>query len=318
MCEHCICDGLSLSNAAHELLMILSDEDGNLFNDSLDWPIGMEDAIWKSLSTINQYITLGRFIFSAVYTYMTTKLPTARIPFGNIHFHIDDMDKYCNTETVYGTLNKEMTAKFIAKCRHEGVTVTAAVISAILSATSTLIPTDSAQETLLKVILSADTRQRCIPPISNRELNFHVSSIAPFIMTTSTVPKVSEGLWQLATTVGHHMKTCINAGQIFAFGMIQAKIYEKILGPVNVSLIPTYCISSWGPLPFVEQYGQWKLTAMAPFVSLIRGPFPFATVQTVNGILTMMFASPDPLITSNVLTALRDRSMDTLREMVNN
>lgn len=317
MCEHCICDGLSLSNAAHELLMILSDENGNLFDNSLDWPISMEDAVWRSLSTIDRYITLGRFIFSAVYTYMTTKLPTARIPFGNIYFPIDDMDKYCHTEAVYGTLNKEMTAKFVAKCRQEGVTVTTAVISAILSVTSTLIPADSAQETLLKLILAASTRQRCVPPIPNHELNFHVSSMAPFMMTTSAIPRMPDDLWQLARTVGHHMKACIDAGQILAFGMIQSKLYEKALGPLDFSHMPTYAVSSWGLLPFVEQYGQWKLTGMTPFVNVIRGPFPFTTIQTVNGVLTMMFSGPDPFITSNVLTVLRDRSMDTLRQMVN-
>lgn len=318
MCEHCICDGLSLSNAAHELLTILSDEDGNLFNDPLDWPISMEDAVSKSLSTINRYITLSRLILSAVYMYMTTKLPTARIPFGNIDFPIDDMDQYCHTEAVYGVLNKEMTAKFIAKCRQEGVTATAACISAILSATSSLIPTDSTQETLLKFFLSADTRRRCIPPIPNHDLNFHVSSIEPIIVTTSTVPKTSDGFWQLARTVGHHLKTCVDAGQTFAFGMIQSKIYEKALGPLNLSHMPTYVISSWGLLPFVEQYGQWKLTGMTPFVNFIRGLFPFTTIQTVNGVLTVMFVGSDPLITSTELTALRDRSIDTLQQMINN
>ncbi|CAF3442727.1 unnamed protein product [Rotaria socialis] len=318
MCEHCICDGLSLSNACHELLTILSDEDGNLFCDSLDWPISMEDAVWKSLSIINRYITLGRFIFSTVYTNITSKLGTARIPLGNIDFPVDDMDKHCHTELVYGILNKQMTAKFIAKCRQEKVTVTAAVISAILSAASSLIPTDSTQDTLLKIILGADTRRRCIPPIPSRDLSFHMSSMALFSVTTSTVPKTSDGLWQLARTVGHHVKKCIDAGQVLAFGMIQAKICEQSLGPIHFPQMPTYSISSWGLLPFVEYYGQWKLTRMSPFVNLVRGPLPFTTIQTVNGVLTMMFSGSNPLIASHTLAALRDRSMDSLQQMINN
>ena len=79
---------------------------------------------------------------------------------------------------------------------------------------------------------------------------------------------------------------------------------------------PTYSVSSWGVLPFVEQYGPWKLIAMNPCINLLRWGLPFTMIQTVNGVLTLMFGGACPLIPPSLLTALRDRCIDVLQQMV--
>ena len=318
MCEHSICDAQSLSNAAHELLQILSDETGHVYEQPLPWGKTMEKAIRDSLPAVNRVFTVSRFLFSAIYTHMTNRLPIARVPFGEIDFSIDEMDKYCHTEAVYGVLNKEMTTKLLARCHREEVTVTSAVISAVLSATASLVPVKDGLDAIMMISLSADTRRRCVPPVPNHDLSYHVSGIGPFGLPVSTAPKTPEDSWQLAQTYSQHTNACVNAGQIFGCGMITAKAYEKLLGPVNMAYTPTYAMSSWGVLPFVEQYGPWRLTAMTPFINLLRWASPFTTIQTVNGVLTMMFGGACPLIPASVLTALRDRCMDTLQQMIDN
>lgn len=318
MCEHSICDGMSLSTAAHELLQILSDETGHVCEQQLPWPLTMENAIRNSLSAVNRVFTLSRFLFSAIYTIMRNRLPVARLPFGEIDFNIDEMHVKCHTEIVYGVLNKEMTAKLLARCRQEGVTVTSAVTSAIISVTTSLIPVKDSQDTIAIITLSADTRRRCIPPVPNHDLSYHASGIGPFSLRTSTAPKTPEGSWQLAQTYGRHTNACVNAGHILGCGIMTAKAYKMSLGPINMTYMPTYGTSSWGVLPFVEQYGPWQLTAMTPFMNILRSTFPFTIIQTVNGVLTMMFGGACPLIPASLLTTLRDRCMDTLQQMIDN
>lgn len=317
MAEHCISDGISLSHFAHELLMVLSNnEDENLLNESLPWSITMEDAIRGSLSLINRYVCVTRFISTLLYDYMTTRLTTARVPFGQNDFSIAEMDKHCHTTSLYGILNKEMTSKLIDKCRQQGSTVTSAVLSAIFSATASFVPTNQHSETMMKFSLGADTRRRCHPPVPNHLLGYHVSSVAPFSIVTSQISTTNDGLWQLAKKINNHMKASVDAGHVLACGLILSQVFEKTLEGMNISQVPTYGVSSWGVLPFVEHYGPWRLVNMTPFVNLIRSPLPFSTIQTVNGILTVMFGISDPFIESSTLTILRDKSMDTLHRMI--
>ncbi|UJR18061.1 hypothetical protein I4U23_004961 [Adineta vaga] len=318
MCEHAICDAQCLSNAAHELLQILSDETGHACEQPLPWSATIEDAIRNSLSAVNRAFVVSRFIFSAIYTHMKNRLPIARVPFDEVNFDINEIDKYCHSEIVYGVLNKEMTAKLLARCRRERVTVTSAVISAVLSATARVVPVKDGQDTIMNIGLSADARRRYVPPIPSHDMGYHASNIEPFGLRVSAAPKTPEDLWQLAQTYAQHMNACVNAGQIFAVGLIAGKIVGKLMGPINMAYIPTSSMSSWGVLPFVEQYGPWQLTAMTPFLNVRRWAAPFIVIQTVNGVLTMMFSGASPIIPASVLIALRDRCMDALQQMIVN
>src|SRR5262249_51727704 len=158
-----ICDGLSLSTVAHELLLALCDADNNIFSSSLNWPITMEDAVKRSLSACGKIVTFGKFIFAALHWRLTTSPNISRIPIASVDFPLNDIDKYCHTEASYGMLNKEETQKLIEKCRREGVTVTSAIGSAILCVTSTLVSVDNNQATQIILAIAADTRRRCIP-----------------------------------------------------------------------------------------------------------------------------------------------------------
>ncbi len=302
---------------AHELLIALSGTDNNnLFSSSLNWPITMERAIQQSLPAMSRMIAIGKFIFGAIYLRATNRYPTARIPVAAVDFPLADMADYCHTEACYSILNKAETQKLIEKCRQEDVTVTSAVSIAIICAASKLVKVEENQPTLLNFSIGADTRRRCVPPVPNHDLSFHVSGIMSFILPTRDVPTTPANMWQLAQSFGQHMKTCIDAGQVLALGMIMGKLFEKTLGPPNATELPTCGISSWGILPFQEQYGQWKLTAMTPFVNMIRGMMPFTTIQTVNGMLTIMFVGTDPTIPLNILESLRDSTTQILHQMI--
>lgn len=276
----------------------------------------METAIQRSLSTVSKVITLGRFIFGALYLRATNRQTIARIPVASVDFPLAEMADYCHTEACYTILNKEETQKLVEKCRREGVTVTSAVSTAIICTASTLVNFEENQPTALHFSIGADTRRRCIPPVPNHDLSFHVSGMMSFILPTIDVPTTTADMWQLAQTFGRHMKTCIDAGQVLALGMIMGKIFQKTLGPPNFAELPTCGISSWGVLPFHEQYGQWKLTAMTPFVNMIRGMMPFMTIQTVNGILTIMYVGTDPTVPLSILESLRDGTTQKLYQMI--
>ena len=318
MCEHAISDAQCLSNAAHELLQILSDDTGHVCEEPLPWPKTTENAIRNSLPFVNRVFTVSRFLFSAIHTRMKNRLPVARVPFSEVDFEINEIDKYCHSELIYGVLNKEMTTKLLAGCRREGVTVTSAVISAILSATASLIPVQDGQDTIMNIGLTADARRRCVPPVPNHDMAYHASGIESFGLPVSAAPKTPEDSWQLARIYAQHMNACVNAGQIFAVGLIAGKMAGKLLGPINMAYIPTYSMSSWGVLPFVEQYGPWQLTAMTPFFNVRRWAAPFIIVQTVNGVLTIMFGGACPIISTSVLTTLRDGCMNALQQMIVN
>ena len=317
MCEHAICDAQSLSNAAHELLHILSDETGHAYEQPLPWGETMENAIRNTLSGFGRMMAMIRFI-PPIFKQITNRLPVTRMPFGEIDFDIREMEKHCHTEAVYGVLNKEMTTKLLAGCRREGVTVTSAVTSAILSTMANLVPPNDTQDMIMFITLSADVRRRCVPPVPNHDLNYYASGIGPFSVRRSAVPKNAEGLWHLAQNYGLHTNACVNAGQILACGMVTAKAYQMMLRPMNISYMPTYNTSSWGVSPFVEQYGPWQLTGVTPFMNLLRSAVPMTIIQTVNGVLTLMFGGASPVIPSSSFTALRDRCMDTLQKMINN
>ncbi|CAF3728959.1 unnamed protein product [Rotaria sordida] len=283
--EHSVSDGLSLSTVAHELLMILGGDSGNIPTESLNWPMTMEDAIRESLSMLSRWYLLN-------------------------------MVNHCHTEVSYGILNKDDTQKLIEQCHREGVTVTSAVSSAIICTASTLVCSNDDQETVIKFNIGADTRRRCVPPVPNHDLSYHVSAILPFLLPTRQTPKTTVDMWQLAKTIGSHIQTSIDAGQVLACGNIVGKLYEKVLGPPNVAQSPTCGVSSWGILPFHEQYGKWKLMAMTPFVNMIQAPLPFITIQTVNGVLTIMCVGPDPVIPRNSIENFRNGIMNNLRQMI--
>ena len=92
ICEHSICDGISISVVAHELLIALGDNDKNLFEQSLDWPVTVEEAIQRTPITAqlpqNSNDANHRII--------------GHIPSGKIDFSLDDMANYCHTEASYG------------------------------------------------------------------------------------------------------------------------------------------------------------------------------------------------------------------------
>lgn len=317
VCEHSVCDGLSLSTVAHELLIALSDDNNSdMFANSLSWPPTMETAIHRSLSLIGKLLTLIRFIFVVLFLRITDTLKTARIPLGIVDFPLTDMVDYCHTETCYGMLNKEETQKLLEKCRRRGVTVTSAVSSAIICSASTLVNSQEDRSTALRFSIEADSRRRCVPPVPNHDLSYHISGMLPFTTHTKDIPTTSQDMWLLAKTFGHHIKTSIEAGYILAIGMIMGMICQKNLESPNLTDIPTCDISSWGVLPFCEQYGPWKLVAMTPSLNMVRSLIPLTTIQTVNGILTIMYAGAGPLIRLSVLESLRDRTMQKLHEMI--
>jgi len=305
-----------LSTVAHELLIALAGDDDDMFANSLNWPITMETAIQGSLSMVNRVIKLGRLMLGFMYLRTTNRQPIARIPIANVDFPLTDMVEHCHTEICYGILNKEETQKLVEKCRREGVTVTSAVSSAILCAASRLVESEESRPTALHCAIGVDVRRRCVPPIPNHDLSCLASVMMSFITPTSDIPTTSEGMWQLARAFKQHMKTCIDAGQILAIGMILGKILQKSLGPPNFAELPTCGVSSWGVLSFREQYERWKLVSMTPFMNMIREVMSFITIQTVNGVLTIMYMGTDPVIPLSVLERLRDDTMQCLHQMI--
>jgi hypothetical protein len=316
ICEHSICDGLSLSTVAHELLIALGDDDKSILDNSLNWPMTMETAIQRSLSVWGRLVTFSKFIFTALYWRATTRQIIARIPLASVEFPLIDMAKHCHTEASYSSLSKEETQKLVDKCHREGMTVTSAVSSAIICVIPAVLNVGDDQTTHITMAIAADTRRRCIPPVPNHDLSYQVSGTMAFIMPARDTPTTLEGMWQLASTFGDHVKTAINAGQTLALGMIMGKLYQRNIGPPNVAEIPTCGISNWGLLPFRDRYGKWELVAMTPFANIIRAAMPFIIIQTVNGILTIGYIGSAPIIPPSTLENLRNSTMHNLRQMI--
>lgn len=317
VCEHAICDGISLSNAAHELLLILSDDDQTIPQGSLQWPITMEDAIQQSTTRFQRFRLITRLLLQFSYSYLTTKLPTFLLPFEAINFPLNDIQNYSHTLLEYGHLDKDLTKQLIDKSREESVTVTASVMTALLLATYNMTKSDQRPDGLFKFASGADTRRRCLPPIASHDLAYHVSSIAIFEITRSTLSPILSKPWNLAKLIGCHLKSSVDSGQVLSCGLILSKFYELAMNSINLNQMPTCGISSWGILPFIEHYGSWKLEAMTPFVNMVRGTLPFMTIQTVNGELTIMFGATAPLISQTTIQRLRDETLMILQNMIN-
>jgi hypothetical protein len=296
--------------------MILSDDGKNILSNTLNWPMTMEAAVQGSLSKWGRLVTFGKFIFTALHWGAITVRTIARIPLASVDFPLNDMAKYCHTEASYGSLNKEETQKLVEKCRQEGVTVTSAVSSAILYVASTLVSVEGDQATQLILAIAADTRRRCVPPLPNHDLSYQVSGTMAFTMSTRDILTTPKGMWRLAKTFGHHVKTSVDAVQTLALGMIMGKLYQKNLGPPNLAEMLTCGISNWGLLPFCERYGRWELVAMTPLGNMIRVATPITLVQTVNGLLTIGHSGAAPIIAPSTLENLRDGTMHNLRQMI--
>ncbi len=304
---------MSLSTVAHELLLALADNDNSMFSNSLEWPKTIEAAIDGSLSKWSTFVGFCKVMFAVLYWRATSGRFIARIPLPSIQFPPNDMAKHCHTEASYGSLNKEETQKLVEKCHREGVTVTSAISSAIVSVAATLV---SDQRTQLTLAVAADSRRRCIPPIPNHDLSYQVSGVMAFSISSQDTPTTSNGMWQLAKKFGHYVITSIEAGQILIIGKFIGKLYEKNLESVNLAAAPTCGISNWGLLPFDEHYGKWKLVGMTPLSNMIRLPMPMALAQTVNGVLTISFFGAVPFIYSNTLENLRNGTMHNLQQMI--
>ena len=233
-----------------------------------------------------------------------------------VDFPLTEMSNHCHTEHVYGILNVEETQKLREKCRQENITVTSAVSSAILSAVSTLIHANNNDATALTFSVGADARRRCVPPVANHDLAYQVSGIIPFSTPAKDMPTTPTDMWQLAKTFGHHMQTSVDAGQVLACGLIMGKIFGRTISTPDSPELPTCGISSWGVLPFQEQYGKWKLTEMTPFVNMVQVPVPFTMLQSVNGVLTFTVAGAEPVVPRATVTSLCDGTMQILKQMI--
>ncbi|CAF0982264.1 unnamed protein product [Adineta ricciae] len=316
ICEHSICDGLSLSTVAHELLLSLSEDNTNMFETSLNWPITMEAAVRRTFTKWNRVRKYGKFIPTALYWRATSCRRTVRIPLTPAHDSTSEMAKNCQTEAFYGRLNKEATNNLLEKCRSEGVTMTSAIGSAVLCAISKLVNTKKEHVDELVLALTADTRQRCNPQIPNHDLSFHASATMAFTMPKREIPTTSEGMWKLAMTFGTHLKNSLDAGHIHVLAMMLGRLYQKNIHQPNYAEVPTCIISNWGRLPFQEQYGQWQLIDTTPFLNLILTVMPYIFVQTVNGNLTIGIMGSVPTMSSNVLEDLCNGTIRNLFLMI--
>ncbi|UJR12767.1 hypothetical protein I4U23_016941 [Adineta vaga] len=316
ICEHSISDGLSLSTLAHELLIALSDENEKMFDKSLQWPIPIEVAIQRSLSLWTNLVIHGKFFFTIMNRRAINAQTITRVPLANVHFSLDDMAKYSYTGFASYSLTKEETQKLLEKCRSESVTMTSAISSAILSAITTSVSMANEQTTQLTLAFAADIRRRCIPPVPNHDLSYQVSEIITFKHSTRDISATLKDMWKLATTIGHHLKTSIDAGQMFVLGRFMGMFYQRNIGSINLENFPTCEISNWGVLPFREKYGKWNLEAMTPFSSMIRSPIPFVLIYTVNGVLTIVYHGSSPIISVSVLETLCNSTINNIRKMM--
>ena len=276
----------------------------------------MENAIKNSLPLWQRLLAFGRFIYAVAYWRLTSSLPISKMPFGEFDFPLVDMAKHCHTEFFFGSLSEEETKTLIEKCKQRGVTVTPAVGSAVLAAIAPLVSRPDDQETKLLTSLAADTRRRCTPTVPAHDLSYQVGGTLAFDLPTRDVPTTSEGLWQVAHAFAQHLQYCISSDQILSIGLIMSLMYRKSLEPPDLTKIPTFGISSWGVLPFQEQYGQWQLNGTLPLCNLISVAIPMVLLQTVNGVLTVACMGADPVIPSRNLEHLCHGTMQKLRQMI--
>ena len=275
----------------------------------------METAIQRSLSTVNRLLSISKLIIRFLYMYITNRSATAKIPLATVDFPIMEMGNYSHSQASYGTLSKEETLKLINKCRREGVTVTSVVSSSILHAFSTVLEHEQNGRNVLQLGIAADPRRRYSPPIPNCEFSLHTSTMMPFVIPMRNIPTRCAEMWQLARSIRDHTQKCIDANQIFGIGILIGKMASRAFDSLNFENSPTCCVSSWGILPFREQYGPWKLEAMTPILNMTHVFVPFIIIQTVNGVLTIVFGGNDPVIPLNVLDQLRDCTIKSLHEI---
>jgi len=275
----------------------------------------MEKAIQRSLSIVNRGLSVSKVMIQMLYVMLKNRSRITKIPLADVDFPLIELADHGHSEASYGILNKEETQKLINKCRQEGVTVTSAISSALLYAFSTLVNREHAERSVLQFGIVADPRRRYTPPIPNHDLCIHMSSIMFFILPTRDVPTTCAEMWQLARRLGEHTRRCVAANQILASGIFVGKFYSKLLDSTTVPDFGTCSMSSWGVLPFREQYGPWKFEGMTPILNMTQSFMPFITIQTVNGILTIMFGGNDPILPLNVLEPLRDCTIKKLHEM---
>ena len=303
ICEHSICDGISISVVAHELLIALGDNDKSLFEQRLDWPVTVEEAIQRTPITAqlpqNSNDANHRII--------------GHIPSGKIDFSLDDMANYCHTEASYGFLSEEETKAFFAKCHSEKITVTSAISAAVLCSLSKLIDTETTQ---LTVALGTDTRRRCQPSVPDHDLSYHVSTIPPFAIAQQDISNTIDGMWQLANTFSQYLTNSIEQQQILTIGALIGSLYRMSMGPINLAFAPTCTISNWGLSSFRKCYGQWTLINVLPIVNLVRTVCPLIIVQTVNDSLLIGYLGANPFLSSETFEILRDSTMDYLRQMI--
>ena len=315
ICEHCICDGLSISAIAHELLLALSEENGSMFKKSFDWPMSMETAIESTVSRLKRITILSKFLAAVTYQQMTVMRKLTRIPYENINFEVRNAHEHCHSEAFYDSLTKAESRTLFDKCHRQGVTVTSAISAAILRAMSTIV---NDKNGYLAHFTTADLRRRYVPPMANNILSYQMGVTDTFYFPVNEIPTNSTEIWNLARIYGQHIKHSIDAADAFASGMITGKVYEKEEGPLNPTGVLTCGISNWGRLTFHEQYGRWKLEGITPAGNLVRSFTPLAIVFTINDVLTIGQGGPVPLFSSNILQQLQNDTMQHLREMINN
>ncbi|CAF3395999.1 unnamed protein product, partial [Rotaria socialis] len=184
----------------------------------------MEMAIKRSLSLVAKLVIFGRAMFAAINLGAFNTRSTARIPIANVDFPLADMCNYCHTESCCGILSKDETQKLVDKCHREGVTVTAAVSSAIICTISTVVKSEENYPSTLRMSVSADVRRRCVPPVSNNDLSYQISRIIPIPIPTVNISTTPSSMWQLAKVFGHYVNMSVDTGQVLALDMILGKI----------------------------------------------------------------------------------------------
>jgi len=314
--QHFCCDGTSMINLFHRLLLASLTEPVNKENlpPVGPWTVDSSgvalEAMWKE-STLQLVSGFAKAIWNPAYAFHPFGRPVVALPSRHpVAWNLTELSRTNKTVGFCQQLSEKETLALLEACKRRGTSVTGALMAAALQSASRCVSRARIEQS----VPNDFTMTGCFVASTRKVGNVNDEVLSHF--ASGSFVRVNkceaESFWATAQTV----KTKIANVQ-------DNMLYVALMGYFGMSLMPlftpepTVCISSWSPKsPLLDTYGPWTLVDGELLQNTRHVVYPIMSTYTVKGRLHLSLFGLVPRFEPETLQDFLSGTVQCLRQVV--
>jgi len=320
-CHHAICDALSLTYLARDILFSVANPEC-----TLEQAVSVTDT-QKTRLPSSRFFDLHQRIFMKALNVLWRRNGISFSEADYQALHRKYWDKGKGNHTLSWGLTESQTSAFVNRCHKERVTVHSAIATAVVAAQRDVQGTRPAY--LSNVSMPVDIRKRMSPPIGEA-FGMYVSTVKAdlsYAMETGFWPNVrrihqrikrrltNSSVFLIPHKVNLVHPSLLDAVYFSKYGLLNSKIAAFILRMTGISRMNIgWEISNLGRCDLPVNYGSLRLESIVVPVYLSDYQAKCLRIVTVGGRMFFSFTFWEDLMDTFTAEKIRDTSMRYLSE----